>query len=59
MSGNLSAEDVERDVVTVRSRIDYERTTTYVAAVEALDRLAILAHEGRRLKEANSQEPPA
>lgn len=35
---------VEDDVVTVRSMLDYPHETKYIAALEALDRIAILAN---------------
>lgn len=40
---------VERDVVTVRSQLDYPERDGYIAALEALDRLAAKAHEADRL----------
>lgn len=39
---------IEDLVVAVRGRLDYPVAFSYVAAVEALDALALRAHEGRR-----------
>jgi hypothetical protein len=44
-----ASSQVERDVVTVRSAIDYPDRNSYIKALEALDRLAAKAHEADAL----------
>lgn len=39
---------VEDDIITVRAMLDYPHETKYIPALEALDRLAVLAHQMRR-----------
>ena len=51
LGGSVTAEEVERDVVAVRSQLDYpSRDRAYHEALEALDRLATLAHDCERLR---------